>query len=532
MSIVKGDITSGKTVAIFGATGYVGLMLVNRLIQENISLKLFARNRRRLNYLKDFHNFSVCDREIKPENEDRIAEELASVEVLYYLIHSMSRAKKEYLDLELATIVSNAAAKAGVRQIIYLGGLGIEAEGHPLSLHLRSRLETGSVLGQSGVPVTEIRTGVIIGAGSVGFEIIRALALKLPAIPKLSFIGGRCQPIDIDDVIDYLFHVHMHPSFMGKVIEVGMLETFDYDEMVRLFARHIYGRNLSTVSFLYLERLITEKMVARTIALISAIPYELALPLVEGMDSLAIKGEYAYEDFDTSCSLSVDMLGENTLIQRDFNAITPLPFIKSIEKAMKKEAEGRVESFWSMPAELQVLSKEEESFLYCTGSDEKEGLLFEKRVRQISEDDVEKIFAEVKKIGGEHGYWSPQWMWSIRAIPDKLVGGPGLDLGRRTFDKEPRVGERLDFWIVSDYRDEAEKKVLTLKGRLKSPGNSWLQFALVRRENDPNTWKFMINAYFEPSGVAGYLYWYSLFFVHKYIFTAMIDKIIEEALKP
>lgn len=507
-------------------------MLVNRLVKENISLKLFARNRRRLHYLKEYRNFSVCDREIKPENEDRIAEELASVEVLYYLIHSMSITKNPYLDIELASVVSNAAAKAGVRQIIYLGRLGVEEEGHPLSPHLKSRLETGSVLRQSGVPVTEIRTGVIIGAGSIAFEIIRALALKLPVIPKLSFIGGRCQPIDIDDAIDYLFHVYMHPAFMGQIIEVGMLETYDCDEMVRLFARHIYGRNLSTVPFPYLERLITRKMAARIIALISAVPYELALPVVEGMGSLAIKGEYAYEAFQTSCALNVDVSDKNRLTHRDVNVLTPLPFLKSIEKAMNYEAEGKVESFWSMPAELQVLSKEEERFIYCTESDKKEGLLFEKRVRYVSEDDVEKIFSEVKKIGGDHGYWSPQWMWSIRAIPDKLVGGPGLDLGRRTFGKEPRVGERLDFWIVSDYRDEAEKKALTLKGRLRSPGNSWLQFALVRDESDPKVWKFMIHAYFEPSGIAGYLYWYSLFFIHKYIFTAMIDNIIAEALKP
>ena len=246
---------------------------------------------------------------------------------------------------------------------------------------------------------------------------------------------------------------------------------------------------------------------------------------------LAVKGEFAYENYHTSCPLTLNVAEKNALISRDLNVLTPLTYFESVRKASSHEAEGRVESFWSIPLELQVLTKEKEKFLY-TDHYEKDGLLFEKRVRDVAAEDVNKIFNEVKKIGGKHGYWSPQWMWSVRAFLDKLIGGTGLDIGRRTFDKVPRIGERLDFWTVSDYLDEAEKKVFTLKGRMKSPGDSWLQFALIHDENNPKVWKFMLRAYFEPSGPAGYLYWYSLFFIHKYIFTAMIDNIIEEALKP
>ncbi len=523
--------TTKKEVAIFGATGYVGLILVNRLIKENISLKLFIRNKRRLRYLKEQGNFCSCDIPIERQNEDVIADELAFCDVVYYLIHSMSPVNDSFEDIdnELARVVAAASEKAGIRQIIYLGGLGIEKEGHPLSSHLKSRQITGEMLRSTGVSVTEIRAGVIIGAGSVSFEMIRALALKLPFIPELAYNKGLCQPVDIDDVVSYLFHVYLHPVFMGQIIEVGMDEAYGYDEMITLFAKHGKHRRIYRLSLPYLEYIFTKNLVVRIISFLSAVPYEVARPLVEGMDSLSIKGEYAYESIHTSCPLTVDISRKNALINGDFNVITPLSFLESIKKASNYEREGRVESYWSVPLELQVLSKEKEKFLY-TDHYEKNGLLFEKRVRTVQADDVEKIFGEVKKIGGDHGYWSPQWMWSIRALSDKLMGGPGLDTGRRMHEHETRIGERIDFWVVTDYLDIADKKVLTLKARLKSPGNSWLQFALIREEKDHTAWKFMLRAYFEPFGLLGYAYWYSLFFVHKYIFTKMIDTIIEEAL--
>lgn len=524
--------TSDKKVAIFGATGYVGLMLVNRLVREAVDLTLFVRNKRRLEYLKEFKNFSVCDSEINPEKVDKIAQKLEGVDVVYYLIQANHQAldTDERPGVEIAKTISEAAAKAQVEQIIYLGELGIEKEGRPLSEHLRCRQETGDALRSSGVPVTEVRSGIIIGPGSVGFEIIRALATRLPFMPKMTFNTGRCQPIDIDDVINYLFHVYKHPTFMGQIVEVGMQRDYGCDELVSRFAKQHYGRTLRHLDIPYLDRIITKKVLARLIALLSAIPYELAYPLVDDMDSFSIKGDHAYESYDTSCTLPGTHSDVNSLLGKDTNMMDTLTFEESIKKAFSQEAKGRVESYWSVPLESQVLLREEEEFLF-SAHHEQDGLLYEKRERQIAVEDVPSVFEEVKRIGGEHGYWSPQWMWSSRAILDKLMGGPGLDLGRRTYDNAIRVGERLDFWIVSDYQDQPDRKVLTLKGRLKSPGDSWLQFILLPEEEDATRWKFVLRASFLPSGIMGYFYWYSLFFIHKYIFTAMIDKIIDNASK-
>ncbi len=501
-----------KKTAIFGATGYIGLILVNRLAEQGVPLKLFVRNKRRLNYLKTHDNISSCDLDLTYDNQEQLAEELKECDVIYYLIHSMqpSATPFEDSDLRIASIVAKACYSANIRQMIYLGGLGMEQEGHPLSMHLKSRQDTADMMRSYGINVTELRAGVIIGAGSVSFEIMRSLGNKLPFIIKLRFNTGRCHPIDVDDVIQYLINAAENEQYFGRIVEIGMEWHYSYDEMIELYIRQIKQRQVKKINLYGLERLFSKKIVSRIIAFVSAIPYELAMPLVAGMDSMAVKEKYNILEID--------------------NTIKPIGLSASIKKASNYENEGRVESFWSIPTNLQVLSKTEETFLYVDHYEE-HGLLFEQRVRSVRPKDVKAIFDEVKHIGGEHGYWSPQWMWRVRAKFDKFIGGPGMTVGRRNREHEMRIGSRLDFWIVSDYLDKDDKKVLTLKGRLKSPGNSWLQFALIKDEQDLKGWKFMLRAYFEPFGLGGYLYWYSLFFVHKYIFTKMIDTILQHSLK-
>ncbi len=482
------------------------------MAEKGLPLKLFVRNKRRLSYLKFNEKVSSCDVSLTYDNQQRLAEELKECNIVYYLIHSMqpSDTPFEDEDLKIASIVAKACYDANVKQVVFLGALGMKQESHPLSAHLKSRQDTASMIRSYGVNVTELRAGVIIGAGSVSFEIMRALGNKLPFIPKLHFNTGRCHPIDIDDAVQYLINAADNENYLGKTIEIGMDWHYGYDEMVELYARQIKNRQLNYLNLYGLDRFLSKNVVSRMIAFISAVPHELAMPLVDGMDSMAMKEKYNVTEID--------------------DTVKPIGLSASIKKASNYENEGRVESFWAIPLNLQVLSKTEEKFLFVDHYEE-HGLLFEQRIRSIYSKDVEATFAEVNQIGGEHGYWSPQWMWSIRAKFDKFIGGPGLTIGRRNREHELRIGSRLDFWIVSDYLDEEDKKVLTLKGRLKSPGNSWLQFALIKDDQDKKGWKFMLRAYFEPFGLGGYLYWYSLFFVHKYIFTKMIDTILSNSVQ-
>ncbi|MBD3824658.1 MAG: DUF2867 domain-containing protein [Epsilonproteobacteria bacterium] len=502
-----------RSIAIFGATGYIGLILSNRFIETTTPLKLFVRNKQRVKYLKRYSHISSCDLALIEENRARLIEELKTVGTLYYLIHSMDGASSsEYLqrDLTIASLVGECAKEAGVEHIIYLGGLGISLKAHPLSMHLSDRQLVAEALRKSGVPTTEIRAGVIMGAGSASFEIIRALGDKLPFIPKLSYASGRCNPIDVDDVIAYLLNAADDERYKGEIIEIGAKESCRYDEMVCIYAKAVRDRNLKVVWLPFASNILTKKIVARIVSYLSAIPYALAYPLIDGLDSMAIKGSYAVENIDSS--------------------IKPLGVVESIQKASEYEAAGRVESYWSLPLNLQVLSQEKESFLHIELDGAKEqlsrlGMLYEIRERIVHQSEVEAIFKEIKRVGGDYGYWSPQWMWRVRAFIDKLVGGPGLEVGRRDGSREIRIGQRLDFWIVSAFKESAHQKILTLKGRIKSPGSSWLQFALIEQQN--GLWLLSVRAYFAPSNIFGYLYWYSLFFIHKFIFTEMINNIVK-----
>lgn len=484
-------------------------------------MKLFVRNRQRVKYLKSHANISSTDIELISQNLDSIAYELEGIDTIYYLIHSMDKNSVEdfeKVDLMLSKLVSEAASLAQVSHIIYLGGLGIETKENPLSMHLKNRHRVGEMLRKSGVMTTEMRAGVIVGAGSASFEIIRALGVKLPFIPQLSYNQGSCNPIDIEDVIIYLINAYRKKEYFGNIIEIGMDKSYKYDEMVSIFAKEVKNKNLKTKKIYLLNLFLTKNIISLIVSYLSAIPYPLARPLMEGFDSMAIKGFHDVKKIDDSIQL--------------------LDFVSSIKKASQNENEGKVESFWSIPMSLQVLSKQKERFIHIDAKEnhsnviknyKKHGLLFEIRERFVATKDVNRIFNEVKNIGGEHGYWSPYWMWKVRATVDKLVGGPGFEVGKKACKINMRIGERVDFWIVSAYLDKPEQKVLTLKGRIKSPGNSWLQFALI--EESPDKWKFTLRAYFRPSRLFGHMYWYSLYFVHKYIFDTMIDNIIKEARK-
>ena len=497
-----------KKIAIFGATGYVGLLFVNKLLRAGWKVKLFVRNKRLLEHLKESESIESCDVELSQENTEIITRELKDCDVLYYLIHLMQDDEESSLSkgFDIAKHVAVSAKDANVKQIVYLGGLGSKKGGNSLSKHLGNRHKIAVILASTGVQVTELRAAVIIGPGSVSFEILKALGTDLPFIPKLTYATGLCQPIDIEDVLEYLLYVYKREEYYDEVIEIGSDAVLTYPEMIQKYSNDILNKKIPVLNLPFANKIFTKKIVAHMIAFYSAVPYSVAKPLVDGITSDAIVKNFKHEELRSIRSISYD---------------------ESIRKAHSCSIEGRVESFWSIPKPNKVLSDKKEKFLYVNSHDERKNFLCEQRSRNIGEKDVENIFQECLKIGGEYGYWSPKWMWGVRALVDKVIGGTGLESGKQARNKEIRIGDMIDFWVVSDYLNREDFKVFTLKARLKSPGSSWLQFAIVKDAS--GQWKFLLRAYFKPDGISGYLYWYSLWFIHKYIFTVMIDNIVKKA---
>jgi len=488
-------------IAIFGATGYIGMLLSNELVQSETEIRLFVRNKKRLLYIKKSDNIKSYDYELKEENIELIASALEGVNVLYYLIHSTTSSDDNFADkdYELAKIVSKSSKLAKVGQIIFLGALGARSDS--LSAHLSSRHTTADILRLDGQNVTELRTAIIVGAGSLSFEIIRVLAKKLPFLPKLKITSGLTQPIDVDDVITFLIRAANNSRYYNAIVELGG-EQINYNNLITLYARTIFKVDMPIVEIGFLEKILTAKVISHIVVFLSSAPYSIIKPLIDGASADALTYDWHYRKIDPNAP-----------------RLNDIPHM--MRKAYAKEKRGEVESFWGIPSEHQVLSSaSEESIL-------KENDVKKEIYRQkIDVDNFENIFNEILNIGGKHGYWSPSWMWKIRGFVDKLQGGPGLHGGRRTYRKEIRVGERIDFWTVSKVVNTDIMKQLRLKARMHSPGDSWLEFTLLNNNDEKS---FTITAYFKPKGIAGKLYWYSLFFIHKYIFKAMLLKIISNA---
>ena len=501
-------------IAIFGATGYIGMIVSEMLANTKIHAKLFVRNKRRVKYLiKKCKNLTVSDTPLEQNNIDKLSEELRGYDTVIYLIHSMTKEQSGSFAVQddlLASVVGAASYKANVKNIVFLSGLGIEKDGHKLSNHLVSRQHTAVELGKSGVPVTEFRAGVIIGDGSASFEIIRNLGTKMPIFPKLSIETGLCQPIDVDAVIGYIFQGVHNEKFHGNIVEIGCDEVYKYSEMVKIFSKEAKKRNMPYVSLPIFEKLISKGLISWVISRATSLPIQLTKPLIGGIDSYAIIGDYPVSRYDSDCP------------------VKPLTYSQAIAIAADKEAKGETISLWGLPIENQVYDKKEsEYFKLKYNATEMNGMFYEERSLELADNEIKPVFNEIKRIGGKNGYWSPQWLWKIRGLIDTLLGGPGL-CGRIRNYSEIREGERMDFWTISRYINRSNLKKLRLKARMRTPGNAWLEFTITKKE-DGNF--LILRAYFEPSGMWGYVYWYSLYFIHKYIFTKMINTLHEKAMK-
>jgi len=500
-------------IAIFGATGYIGMIVAETLANTTMDMKLFVRNKRRMMYLvKKSKNILINDTELKKENIQKLSQELEGYDTVIYLIHSMAKEQKGSFAVRddlLASIVGEASKNTSVSNIVYLGGLGIDKKGYERSRHLASRQHTALELGKFGIPVTELRAGVIIGAGSASFEIIRNLGTKLPILPKLSIEIGLCQPIDVDCVVEYILEAIHNEKLRGHIVEIGCDEVYKYSDMVKIFATEVKHRFMPYIKLPLVEKLISKEFIALVISRATSLPMQLILPLVGGIDSYAIIGEHPVSKYDPNCS------------------IKPMSYLEAIKLATNRENRGQTISLWGLPIEDQVYDKKESKiFKFNYNATEINGILYEERSLKLKDEEIKPIFCEIKRIGGKNGYWSPHWLWKIRGWIDSLLGGPGLS-GRIRNYSEVREGERMDFWTISRYIDKVDLKKLRLKARMKTPGHAWLEFTITKREDE----NFLIlRAYFEPSGICGYIYWYSLYFIHQYMFTSMIENIYKKAL--
>ena len=399
-----------RRIAIAGATGYIGGRLAPRLLEAGYLIRCLVRSPAKLTNLAWVHDERTEVRQTNLDEVAALAQDLDGCDAAFYLVHSMTSAGAEYAhrDRYLAERFAQAAQRAGVQRIIYLGGLG--ETGPDLSEHLASRREVESALASTGVAVTVLRAAMIIGSGSASFEILRYLVERLPVMITPKWVSTPCQPIAVRNVIGYLVGSLSAPETTGSVFDVGGPDVLRYHDIMQVMAEEL---GLSR-RWIIPVPVLTPRLSSYWIHLVTPLSHDIAKPLAEGLKNPVV----CREDRIT------------TLIPQELLTVR-----ESIRAALSKIAERHVETTWSMAGPIP-------------GDPDWAGGTVFRDVREITVQAPDwAVFRAVCRLGGGHGWNAVQWLWQIRGWIDILAGGPGLRRGRR--DPETvSYGEAIDFWRV------------------------------------------------------------------------------------
>jgi uncharacterized protein YbjT (DUF2867 family) len=472
-----------QLVLVTGATGYVGGRLVPALLEAGYLVRCLVRDPARLQGRPWAERVEIVRGDaLRPES---LGPAMAGVDVAYYLVHSMREtAAFRDRDLQAARDFGTSARAAGVRRIVYLGGLGDPDA--PLSHHLRSRQETGEALRASGVPVTEFRAAVIVGSGSISFEMIRHLTERLPIMVCPRWVFTRIQPIAIRDVLAYLVASLAAPESAGRIVEIGGADVLTYGEMLLQYAR-VRGLKRAILPV----PVLTPRLSAYWVHWVTPIPASIAHPLIQGLRN--------------------EVLVRDNLAHRLFPAVQPLGYAAAVRHALEKLEAGQVETSWSDALQTGEGAPQ----LLVVAQD---GMVMERR-RLLVEASPAALYGVFAGLGGRRGWLFGDSAWRLRGTLDRLVGGVGLRRGRR-HPAELRVGDVLDFWRVEAVEPG---RLLRLRAEMKVPGQAWLQFE-VTPTSDGRT-LLEQTAFFAPKGLFGLAYWYLLYPIHALIFSGLVRQI-------
>lgn len=480
---------SKDLILVTGATGYVGGRLVPELIKTGHRVRVLVRDASRLQGRSWADQVEVFEGDVfKPGTLQPVMQGVSSA---YYLIHSMMNSSEFHQrDLIAARNFGQAAKENNLNRIIYLGGLG-EADAD-LSPHLRSRQETGEVLRQSGVPVTEFRAAIIVGSGSISFEMIRYLTERLPVMVCPKWVFTRVQPISIRNVLEYLTAALDTLESAGKVIEIGGKEILTYGDMM-----HEYAKVRGLRRYLIPVPVLTPRLSSHWVHWMTPIPASIAQPLIEGLRN--------------------EVIVNDDSANRLFPQIELIDYQTAVERALEHLEASEIETTWS---DAMASSQGDRPSVELKNQ---EGMIIERR-KEIVGASTQSIYQAYCRLGGDRGWLYMDWAWRVRGVIDRLVGGAGFRRGRR-HPTEVRVGDTLDFWRVEAVE---RNRLLRLRAEMKLPGRAWLQFEVEQLDGDRSS--FAQSAYFAPRGLFGFLYWYMLYPIHALIFSEMIKSLSIEAV--
>ncbi len=470
-----------RIVALTGATGYVGGRLLRAFEERGIPVRCLAR---RPEALEGRVAPTTEVRSVDLRRPREVTAALEGVDTAYYLIHSMgSNSRFDREDRHTALEFGRAARACGVRRIIYLGGLGA---GPALSSHLASRQEVGKILRESGVPTIEFRASIVIGSGSLSFELIRSLVDRLPVMLTPSWVRTLTQPIAIDDVVAYLIAALDVRGEASPVYEIGGPQRVSYGDLMREYARQ---RNLRRI--VVPVPVLTPRISSLWLGLITPVYARVGRKLIDG-----VRNETIVHD---------------TSALRAF-AVEPRPVAEAIALAIADGASPHTR--WTDAASSGG------TFLRRSPIPLRRQIVDSRWVTVPFPPEV--AFGPIQRIGGRTGWYYGDALWHLRGFIDLLLGGVGMRRGRR-HPVELAPGDPLDFWRVEAFEQD---RLLRLVAEMKLPGRAWLQFR-VEPSRDGSI--IRQTAFYDPNGIAGWLYWYAVAPVHKFVFPQMLRRIAAAA---
>ncbi|UOR03679.1 SDR family oxidoreductase [Hymenobacter aerilatus] len=478
-------------ILLTGATGYIGQRLLPLLVDAGHEVVCLVRDPRRFvlpESLKDQVEVAAGDL-LQP---DSLTELPLDIDAAYYLVHSMSGHDANFFRAEQqsAQHFVGYLNRTTARQVIYLSGI---ANDRALSTHLRSRRAVEKALKRAcTAQLTVLRASIIIGSGSASFEIIRDLVEKLPVMITPRWLQSRCQPLGVRDVIFYLTAVLDNPACLGRSFDVGGPDVLTYRDMLLGLARvRGYRRLVFTVPVL------TPRLSSWWLYLVTSTTFSLAQSLVE--------------------SLRNDTVVDPKRSIADAVPHTCMNYEESLRLAFQRIEQNEVVSSWSDALSSGVMERHFMDHIQLP----QYGVLRDCQELRFRRD-PEEVRQNVWRIGGDRGWYKVDWLWRLRGLLDKLVGGVGLRRGRRS-PTNLRAGDPLDFWrvLVADRR----ARRLLLYAEMKLPGEAWLQFRILPHDDGTHTLEQL--AVFRPRGLAGRLYWYALVPFHFIIFKGMIENIVQ-----
>lgn len=470
-------------ILLTGATGYIGKRLLPILIDKGHDVVCCVRDKNRFYYPKEFAS-KIEVIEVDFLKEETLANIPEDIDTAYYLVHSMSGSDINYDDLERISAENfvNRINQTKLIQVIYLSGI---VNDKSLSKHLSSRKKVEEVLSSGAFNLTTLRAGIIVGSGSASFEIIRDLINKLPVMITPKWLNTKCQPIAINDVLEFLSKSLLNPLTYKKSFDIGGPDILTYKEMLLGFAK---AKKLKR--YIITIPVMTPKLSSYWLYFVTSTSYKLASALVSSM-----KVEVICRDNEINSLLDVN----------------PMSYEQALSRALVKVDEDKVASSWKD----SLISGRFKSNISKYLKVPKKDCYIDRRKKEIINRDftIDRIWS----IGGETGWYYGNWLWNFRGFIDKLAGGVGSRRGR-TNKHEIHSGDVLDFWRVL-YANKEEGK-LVLYAEMKLPGEAWLEFKIINNI-------LYQSATFKPNGIWGKLYWYSVLPFHGFIFNGMLNKLIK-----